>query len=185
MMDETEESDLDLKHAKILLLGLDNAGKTSILLSLRKNTNLLSYIALKPTAGLNIVNLEEGDKIYNIWDFGGQERYRKEYLKNLKKYFDQVDKIIFVIDVQDIDRYELALEYIKDIVEYIKNKGIKVDFSVFFHKFDPNLEKLDQFTEKVISTKLISKIKNIMPSKFNYKIFKTTIFTVFQKQLIL
>lgn len=123
-------------------MGLDKAGKTSILLSLEKNTNLLSYCSLKPTPGINIVNLEDINSQFSIWDFGGQAQYRADYLENMDKYITGVDKIIFVLDVQDIERYELALQYLKDIVDCIKINEQNIDFSVFLHKFDPNLENL-------------------------------------------
>ena len=49
------------KPCKILIMGLDNSGKTSILLSLRKDTNLLSYCALKPTLGIDIKKFDTED----------------------------------------------------------------------------------------------------------------------------
>ena len=51
--------------AKILIMGLDNSGKTSILLSLQKKVNLLTYYSLKPTKGINIVkrDVEERKKL--------------------------------------------------------------------------------------------------------------------------
>ncbi|NVM55230.1 MAG: GTP-binding protein [Candidatus Helarchaeota archaeon] len=169
------------KSKKLLLIGLDNAGKTSLLLSLQKNTNLLSYYSLKPTQGLNIVNFPDRDTLFNIWDFGGQEQFRKDYLQHLDEYLTEVDKLIFVIDVQDTERYEIALQYLVRIIESLKRIESNIDLSIFLHKFDPGLEKLPHFTDKNIALNIVNKIKKIVPPNFHYKMFKTSIYTVFQK----
>ncbi|HUY00251.1 MAG TPA: ADP-ribosylation factor-like protein [Candidatus Deferrimicrobium sp.] len=176
-----ETNDKNIK--KILLLGLDNSGKTSILLSLTRDTNLMSYYSLTPTKGLNIKNYSDGMTTFNLWDFGGQEQYRKEYLKNLQEYLN-ADKIIFVIDVQDIERYDLAFAYLKEIVKVLQTIKNRPEVSIFFHKFDPGLEKKEDFTEEKIHSRLIAKIKAIFPSDFPYEIFETTIYTIFQKKVV-
>ncbi len=167
------------KPTKILIMGLDNCGKTSILISLREDANILSYFSLKPTKGVAIEKFE-GQNIV-CWDLGGQKKYREEYLKDLGKYVKETDKIIFIIDVQDIKRYKLALEYLNKVVENLNPSNI--DFSIFLHKYDPNLNKRDKFREidNIIESKLVSEIRKTIPSNFNYDIFKTTIYTVFEK----
>ena len=169
------------KPTKILIMGIDNSGKTSILISLKKDANLLSYFSLRPTKGVAIEKFE-GQNIV-CWDFGGQKKYREEYLKDLGKYVKETDKIIFVIDVQDIKRFKVALEYLNRVVENLISSNTKIDFSIFLHKYDPNLNKLDKFIEidNIIESKLVSEIRKTIPSNFNYDIFKTTIYTVFEK----
>jgi len=172
------------KINKILIMGLDNSGKTSIILSLRKNTNLLSFFGLKPTQGLNVENFEVDDQIFNIWDFGGQEKYRNEYMEKWEKYSKDIDRIIYVIDVQDKDRYDSSLQYLEYIVKSLEKDEKKPDFSIFIHKLDPNISDLDEYSHKNLNTLLIKKIKETLPPKFKYQIFKTTIYTVFEKSLI-
>ena len=125
------------------------------------------------------------EKFGNIvcWDLGGQKKYREEYLKDLGKYVKETDKIIFVFDIQAIDRYKLALDYLNRVVENLISSNTKIDFSIFLHKYDPNLNKLDKFIEidNIIESKLVSEIRKTIPSNFNYDIFKTTIYTVFEK----
>jgi len=152
------------KPTKILIMGLDNCGKTSILISLRKDANILSYFSLKPTKGVAIEKFE-GQNIV-CWDLGGQKKY----------------KIIFVIDVQDIKRYKLALEYLNRVVNNLQNTD-SIDFSIFLHKYDPNLNKLAKFKDidNIIESNVVSEIRKTIPSNFNYDIFKTTIYTVFEK----
>ncbi len=168
------------KPTKILIMGLDNSGKTSILISLKKDANILSYFSLRPTKGVAIEKFESQNIV--CWDLGGQKKYREEYLKDLGKYAKETDKIIFVIDVQDIKRFEVALEYLNRVVNNLQ-KTDSIDFSIFLHKYDPNLNKLSKFKDidNIIESKLVSEIKKIIPSNFNYDIFKTTIYTVFEK----
>ncbi|NVM29054.1 MAG: hypothetical protein HWN65_09430 [Candidatus Helarchaeota archaeon] len=169
------------KIRKILIMGLDDAGKTSILLSLQRDTNLLSYCSLRPTQGRVIVSFQDRDTLFTVWDFGGQEQYRTDYFQHLDEYFIEVDKIFFVIDVQDTERYDLAFDYLKIIVEYLVKNSLKVDFTIFLHKFDPNLEDHPDFTEERLSQTLFGKLKEIIPPNFTHDIFKTTIYTIFQK----
>lgn len=171
---------------KIMIMGLDNSGKSSILLSLRENTNLLSYLSLKPTRGVNIetFNLSQSNMI--IWEFGGQEQYRQEYLENFNRYFDKVDNIIYIIDIQDIDRHEISLEYFKEIIDLLTQNNMKVYISVYFHKYDPHLTRQEKFknVDTLITPDLIKKLRQIIPSDYNYKFYKTSIYTVFDTTLI-
>jgi small GTP-binding protein len=168
------------KIKKILLLGLDNAGKSSIYLMLSKNANLLSYCSLHPTQGLDIKTLDDAGDSYSIWDFGGQAEYRAQYLEKMQEHLTGVDKIIYVIDVQDVSRYGESLAYLQDITNYIKQEKQNFVFSIFLHKFDKNLDGNAQFRDEAIKENLVDKIDEILGDVY-HEIFKTTIFTLFQK----
>ena len=167
--------------SKILLMGLDNAGKTSILLSLKRNTNLMTFLRLNPTKGIEREKLKDLRSTLHVWDFGGQEQYRKLYLKDLDEYFEGARKLIYVIDVQDIDRYEASLEYFQQILDYIVKSSSSVEISVFLHKFDTDLEFTSTELIKENVPRLVKKIEEMIPENIKYQIFKTTIFTIFQK----
>lgn len=173
------------KPTKILIMGLDNSGKTSILMSLRENTNLLSYFSLKPTKGLSVEEFISDEQGMVCWDLGGQAQYRKKYLKDFSRYAKETKKIIFVIDIQDTNRYGLALEYLEELIDVLKNSEHFIEISIFFHKYDPNLIKKQEFSDlyQRINTELVDRIKTIIPNKFNYNLFKTTIYTIFEKTL--
>ncbi len=177
-----------VNYKKILLLGLNNGGKTSILLTLKKECNLLSFLSLKPTKKIGIEEFmaDFEDQGYTVWDFGGQEQYRDDYLQNFDKYVKGAQKVIFVIDIQDIERFDLALNYLYDIIHILNVIGLKIDFSIFFHKYDPNLKKMEKFRDidQLIEKNLIEKIKEKIPPDFNYNIYKTSIYTVFDKLLL-
>ncbi len=166
---------------KIILMGLDNAGKTSIVLSLRGDQNILSYCKLSPTKNHQIVNMEFQNTQFNIWDFGGQKAYRDKHLVNFPEYFKGCNKLIYVIDVQDVERYEKALDYLKKVTNKVGNHKHDFDYSIFLHKFDPKLKKMrPDITDELID-ELINRIREILQEKNEYELFKTTIYTNFEK----
>ncbi|XP_048586468.1 ADP-ribosylation factor-like protein 2 isoform X2 [Nematostella vectensis] len=81
------------KEVRILMLGLDNAGKTTIL----KKFNGEDINTIEPTLGFNIKTLEHRDFKLNIWDVGGQRSLRS-YWRN---YFESTDGLIWVVDSAD------------------------------------------------------------------------------------
>jgi ADP-ribosylation factor-like protein 3 len=64
------------REARILLLGLDNAGKTTILRNLSQED--IQHVA--PTQGFNIKALVHGDIQLNVWDVGGTDIYVHSYI---------------------------------------------------------------------------------------------------------
>ncbi|GFO48699.1 ADP-ribosylation factor-like protein 2 [Plakobranchus ocellatus] len=81
------------KEVRILMLGLDNAGKTTIL----KKFNGEDIDTISPTLGFNIKTLEHRGFKLNIWDVGGQKSLRS-YWRN---YFESTDALIWVVDSAD------------------------------------------------------------------------------------
>ena len=170
---------------KILIVGLENSGKSSIVLSLSRRTNLNDYFSLKPTQSFNLVKVKMQDKTFGIWDFGGQKKFRDEFLANITKYTSEFDKMIYVIDVQDTKKYDLALEYLETILNSLEIKEESYDLSIFLHKSDPDLETNKAYPEiREKSSALIGKIRDLVPEHFSCKIFRTSIFTVFNKELV-
>ncbi len=166
---------------KILIMGLDNSGKTSILLCLRGIKNLLSFYSIKPTKGADVVSFKISNSNYNIWDFGGQEAFREEYLENFNQYIIGTSKIIYVIDIQDIERYNLALNYMEEVIKLLQEDDRSVDFSIFLHKFDPDLEQYNKNVNENSVKEFINLMKERVPPNFNYSIHKTSIYTIFEK----
>lgn len=136
---------------KIILSGLDYAGKTSILTALDRKFDFEKYIAeLKPTIKVEYNRRNFlGYSIY-IWDMGGQERYRQLYEKNKGAYFSDTNLIIYIIDVQDPDRFELSLEYLEMILSYFQEEKMDVPLILTFHKFDPVLRGDEEVNERII-----------------------------------
>lgn len=86
------------QEARILVLGLDNSGKTTILKKLSDE----DVTHIMPTQGFNIKSLMHDGFKLNVWDIGGQKSIRP-YWRN---YFDQTDALIYVIDSADRRRME-------------------------------------------------------------------------------
>ncbi|XP_063976484.1 ADP-ribosylation factor-like protein 2 isoform X1 [Diachasmimorpha longicaudata] len=86
------------KEMRILMLGLDNAGKTTIL----KRIVGEPIDTISPTVGFNIKTLEHQGCKLNIWDVGGQKSLRS-YWRN---YFESTDGLIWVVDSADKRRLE-------------------------------------------------------------------------------
>lgn len=115
------------KEARILVLGLDNAGKTTILKKLADEDP--SHVM--PTQGFNIKSVTQGGFKLNVWDVGGQREIRP-YWRN---YFDNTDALIYVIDSADGERLEEAnVELAKLLTEEEKLAGVPI--MVFANKQD-------------------------------------------------
>ncbi|QLL32831.1 hypothetical protein HG536_0D03530 [Torulaspora globosa] len=96
------------REMKILMLGLDNAGKTTILYKLKLNKIKTSA----PTVGFNVETVARKNVKFNMWDVGGQERLRPLW----RHYFPATTALIFVIDSHDKDRLNEAKEELYSII---------------------------------------------------------------------
>jgi small GTP-binding protein len=168
---------------KIVLMGLDNSGKTSIVLCLKGVKNLSSFSEINPTRGFEINKFHTLGSDYSIWDFGGQERYREDYFTNFENHIKGTSKLIYVIDIQDIERHEISLEYLAKIIVLLTELKINLDFSLFLHKFDPDIALMNKEIKEELIVALTKRIKDLFPPNFPYQIFKTSIYTVFQKSI--
>ena len=169
---------------KIVLMGLDNSGKTSIVLCLKGVKNLSSFSAVKPTRGFEINKFHTLGSEFNIWDFGGQEKFRTDYFKNFNNHIKGASKLIYVIDIQDRKRYDISLEFLSEIITLLRKTKVNLEFSLFLHKFDPDLEILNKYIKEEVIQTLIEQIKSTIPPDFPYQMFKTSIYTVFQKSVV-
>jgi GTPase SAR1 family protein len=179
-----DEAKIDSKV--IILAGLDNGGKTSIAFSLRGIKNLPLFSTTKPTKGRTIVTVNSYDSVFKIWDLGGQKSYRDDYIKNFETYLICFDKFIYVFDIQDVERYDLALEYCEKIFDLLKENvnPNDVDISIFLHKYDPDLSITNPDITKEVVNDLKNKIKTILDKTgFFYQIFETTIYAIFEKSV--
>ncbi len=169
-----------IKAKKVLIMGLDNSGKTSIVLCLRGVKDLSSFSSLNPTRGLKTNKFQALGSEYSIWDFGGQEQFREGYLNDFQNHITETNKFIYVLDIQDKERYDISLDYLDKIIILLRKYNVNIDFSIFLHKYDPDLEFTKEFSDKVVPD-LIRNIKELIQNDFTYQIYKTSIYTVFQK----
>ena len=97
------------KDTKILMLGLDGAGKSTILYKLKLGENVITI----PTIGFNYETIHYGGFNMNIMDIGGQDRIRMLW----QKYFHDTQGIIFVVDSNDIQRIQEVKMEIEKILQ--------------------------------------------------------------------
>ncbi|CAO3613224.1 unnamed protein product [Mucor hiemalis] len=96
------------KEMRILMLGLDAAGKTTILYKLKLNQSVTTI----PTVGFNVESVTYKNVKFNVWDVGGQDKIRNLW----RHYYTGTQGLIFVIDCQDRDRIEEAKEELYRII---------------------------------------------------------------------
>jgi small GTP-binding protein len=167
---------LRLISIKIIISGLDNAGKTSILTVFDKRYNFEQEIKeIRPTKTIEYHKVQFLNKSISFWDMGGQERYRKVYKTDPDFYFANTDLLLYIIDIQDRSRFELTLEYLNVILEYFNKNNMNVPLIVAFHKSDPQLKDNEELIENIDVL-----IKNIMKIEQLRKVFlDTSIYDVF------
>ncbi|XP_073537202.1 uncharacterized protein [Phyllobates terribilis] len=127
--------------ARILLLGLDAAGKTTLLYRLKLNET----ISTVPSMMFNVEILEPIRNVtFTVWDMGGQCR-----MKALRKhYFKNTDGLVFVVDSADPERFEEARADLIVILESDEMRGVPI--VVMANKQDlPGAQKPMELAEKL------------------------------------
>jgi GTPase SAR1 family protein len=159
---------------KILFCGLENGGKTSILLLLDKKFSLLPTV--KPT--IKAKRTVHTNSLLGIsiirWDLGGQKSYRKIYLGEKSKYFTEMQSIFYVIDIQAPEKFEESLIFLNDIVAInLDSHPDNFQFLILLHKCDPDIKKSEVILENKVY--LEKKIKSIIKG-IKFSIFTTSIY---------
>ncbi len=161
-----------LTKKKLVLAGLDFAGKTSLLSVLKKDYSVIQD--LMPTKGAQ----RDGVEFFGIpiitWDLGGQALYRNEYLDSGKSklFFSDTDVLFYVIDVQDDKRYDEALDYYGKMLASYKSLGEKPSLIVLFHKLDPQIKEQEHVMQRI--AKLQVDIANVSTDNEFSPIFAST-----------
>lgn len=168
---------------KVVIAGLDFAGKTSLINRLVHNYDYHDLMNLEPTKGANIEEFQSDKLNLVLWDLGGQKRHVEEYLEEPEKFFVQVDVLIFVIDSQDDVRYDDAIEYLNDLTNILEYMNEFPYVLVLLNKADsdiindPDFQiKLEYLTDKVYS--LFKKKEN----SWNFEIIPTSIYNFYSNE---
>eukprot|EP00287_Rhodomonas_sp_CCMP768_P011455 CAMPEP_0196729756 /NCGR_PEP_ID=MMETSP1091-20130531/10035_1 /TAXON_ID=302021 /ORGANISM="Rhodomonas sp., Strain CCMP768" /LENGTH=344 /DNA_ID=CAMNT_0042072675 /DNA_START=127 /DNA_END=1164 /DNA_ORIENTATION=- len=128
------------KEMRILMVGLDAAGKTTILYKLK----LGEIVTTIPTIGFNVETVEYKNINFTVWDVGGQDKIRPLW----RHYFQNTQGLIFVVDSNDRDRAAEA----RDELHRMLNEDELRDavLLVFANKQDlPNAMNAADITDKL------------------------------------
>lgn len=170
-----------LKDIKMILSGLDNAGKTSILESLRRMHDYEKFLAsLMPTIKINYFQRQFLNLRLNILDMGGQVKYRKLYLRH-PRHFDELDSLIYLIDIQDEERYIESVNYLENVLNILDDLEIEKEthpINICFSKADGDflLEMKEKYEDKI--NMLTNLITTRYPS-FKFTFQYTSIYNIF------
>jgi small GTP-binding protein len=96
------------QNFKILMLGLDAAGKSTLLYRLK----LGEVQNTVPTIGFNVEQVDYQNISFCVWDVGGQDKLRMLW----RHYYKDTDALIFVVDSADVDRMSLARQELERLL---------------------------------------------------------------------
>ena len=120
---------------KISLVGLSGCGKTSLYSvafaeTSPEETKKLSPTILYETRRHPFLGLNVG-----IFDFGGQEQYRKEYMDK-PNIFRGTDILITIVDLHNPNSFDQAKEYFEGLLDIYRQNNEKPKVFLFLHKYD-------------------------------------------------
>jgi GTPase SAR1 family protein len=141
--------------SKIPVLGIQNAGKTSLINTLQREFKSLTKI--KPTKGIERTKISFLNKTIAVWDFGGQEKYREDYIKKKPEInFGDITDAFYVIDFQDQNSFNESISYFQEIARLMKENSPNATVNLLINKIDPEMEKNEE----------VAKLYQTLGSKF-------------------
>ncbi|NMC07324.1 MAG: hypothetical protein GYA24_19070 [Candidatus Lokiarchaeota archaeon] len=156
-VDETNADQIPSK--KIIFTGLDNSGKSSIILALQRT--LANLATLGPTKMVERSTFDYLGYKISTHDLGGQKKYLITYLKQPGKYFLDTAVVIYVIDIQETSRYEESISYFKDVPAELVTLKTHPQIYIFFHKAEKILLQGDPETEKELPGSGMQRVKQL------------------------
>ncbi|XP_053955203.1 ADP-ribosylation factor 2 [Anastrepha obliqua] len=128
------------RQMRILMVGLDAAGKTTILYKLK----LGEIVTTIPTIGFNVETVEYKNICFTVWDVGGQDKIRPLW----RHYFQNTQGLIFVVDSNDRDRINEAEKELQNMLQEDELRDAVL--LVFANKQDlPNAMSAAELTDKL------------------------------------
>ncbi len=170
---------------KISLVGLSGCGKTSIYSITMGGMTPIEVKDIGPTVMYEVKSHNYLGLQISLWDFGGQEEYRKSYLET-PKLLTNTDILVFVLDLHSPETYDNANEYFNNIYNSIIENGGKPKVKIFYHKYDTEDYPEEKLEENLKKAKVLPFITKIKPETFITSIYRQEeLSDIFRKLLIL
>merc|ERR1711990_1321435 len=131
---------LGKQEMRILMVGLDAAGKTTILYKLK----LGEVVTTIPTIGFNVETVEYKNISFTVWDVGGQDKIRPLW----RHYYQNTQGLIFVVDSSDKERVQEARDELNKMLN--EDELRDAHLLVFANKMDlPQAMSCADLSEKL------------------------------------
>eukprot|EP00750_Incisomonas_marina_P001054 INCI10865.1.p1 GENE.INCI10865.1~~INCI10865.1.p1 ORF type:complete len:197 (+),score=42.89 INCI10865.1:200-790(+) len=118
------------REVSILVLGLDNSGKSTLLTHLNSKKGDIKEVA--PTVGFSVEGFKMGGLKFTCFDMSGQSKYRNLW----ERYYADVDGIVWVIDSTDKVRMCVVQDEIENMLEHKQLRGKSFPILFFANKMD-------------------------------------------------
>lgn len=158
------KSKLKDRELRLLVLGLDNSGKTTIVKSLLKQ----NIHEVSPTVGFNINTMERDTFTLNIWDVGGQSSLRAFWFN----YFEKTDSLIWVVDALALERLDENFAEFRKLLSEDKLTGCSVLIMINKVEELKDQERLQKLVESITENLHLDQIEN-----HNCKVMPVSAFT--------
>ena len=107
------------RPARVICIGLDAAGKTTLLYKLKLN----EVVTTIPTIGFNVETVTPVKGLtLTMWDLGGQEKIRQLW----KYYVQDIDAVIFVVDAADQERFHEAKDELLRMLNFESLQNVPI-----------------------------------------------------------
>ncbi len=168
-------------HKKLLMIGLDNGGKTSILAVLQDKYSIIK--SLLPTRGVKRVKLDFFGYPILSWDLGGQVQYREKlYFNKPELFFTEADLILYVVDTQETERFTESANYFRQVLKALKQLNESPPILIVLSKSDQDVRTSLEWQNNVSTIK--SKFNHIA-GEFEKMPISYSDTTIFQKETIM
>eukprot|EP01029_Cantina_marsupialis_P005412 TRINITY_DN1586_c0_g1_i1.p2 TRINITY_DN1586_c0_g1~~TRINITY_DN1586_c0_g1_i1.p2 ORF type:complete len:208 (-),score=49.10 TRINITY_DN1586_c0_g1_i1:1215-1778(-) len=131
------------QDCKIVVVGLDNSGKTTLLNHLKPKKGEVTEVV--PTVGFAVEEFSKGNVAFTAFDMSGQVKNTKKKLLNVfqgryrslwEQYYTDIHAVIFVVDSADKIRMCVVKEELQDLLSNPVVKDANIPILFFANKMD-------------------------------------------------
>ena len=177
-----ETPEFERKVKKVLIIGLDNAGKTSVINIMQRELGLDTLLNIKPTKGIFREQVELQSLKMSLWDLSGQKIYREQFTVEEKNLiFDEVDILVYVVDIQDSSRFQDVFDYVDNVIKVLMKFKEKPPIVILCHKADPDYIDTKEFKENYIGLRSVLDVQ-LENAGLKYDYYITSIYNTLPKE---